>query len=218
MDLCDSPNSVTKLGGRWTCALRYSGSRGVFGSEDLAQANEKAATQDAIISNLRKELESANVRHTSKTYTTSSPYATASNSKYQYPSSSSSGPPRYQTPPVSSTRTAPSGYSTFGIPSAPPNTRRFPYAASSLHSPPTESPSPYHGGLQSFGPACEAFIDQYQLGDRLHGQLESLYANVLTSKWHAEISKWFPNHDNATLAVLVDGLYTAMLEDLNNRS
>lgn len=174
--------------------------------EELVLASKKAAAQDALISSLRKEIYARDTpkerddiprptftTHTgssttsSRTYT-SSPYTAKSNSQRQYQPSYTLSTPQHQAPPVSPTYSTPSGHPAFGIPSAPPNTRRFPQPASpNAHFAQAESPytfvqSTSHGGLQSFGPACETFIDLYQLGDRLHGELQSLHTNTLMSK------------------------------------
>jgi hypothetical protein len=71
------------------------------------------------------------------------------------------------------------------------------------------------GGLQSFGPASEAFIERNGLGDRTHRQLQELFKNTLASKWRQTIQTWFNSYDEDTVSYLTDGLYQAMCRDVN---
>jgi hypothetical protein len=69
-------------------------------------------------------------------------------------------------------------------------------------------------GLQSFGPFCEAFIEENTLSDRLHQQLRDLFDGTLSSKWKPTIRGWFGGYDEETASRLADGLFRAMCQDI----
>lgn len=80
------------------------------------------------------------------------------------------------------------------------------------------SSSDFVGGLQSFGPSTESFIEEHNLGDRLHRQLHELYDNSLSHKWHTAIGKWFDGYGENQGYLVADGLYTAMCADVRVRA
>lgn len=70
-----------------------------------------------------------------------------------------------------------------------------------------------NGGLQSFGPNCEAFIDAHDLSDRLHKDIMELYRGTLESKWARKIKTWFNDYELEAATELSEGLHAAMCQD-----
>jgi hypothetical protein len=210
--------------------------------EQLAQARAKETEYEATISRLNRQIQSIAVRQDRRvddevpvraddsavrglgrlqTNTERSAPSVAYSRSFPLPSATA----LYRQPPssspvreISTIRSIYPSIAPSHIPSTPSRPRlrsnqvRFPGVLgtpSSSHPPITAS----YGGLRSFGVQCERFIEDHNLGDRLHRQLHDLYESTLATKWYQEIFKWFEAYDE--VEELTEGLYRAFCEDVD---
>jgi hypothetical protein len=204
--------------------------------EELQQALEREAKNEAVIKNLRRGLRELVERQEGpgrdeglsvstqiggpigglpKIRTTSNnPSSVTTSRPFASPTTTRTTPAPPQRSP---TRHSASHHPSYQNPSSPSKPRVWPAAVShQVHFPESHTPSSPGfplGGLQSFGPLCETFIEENALGDRLHRRLWELFESTLTSKWHQTIIGWFSSYDEETALHLADGLYHAMCHD-----
>lgn len=203
---------------------------------ELDVARETIAEHEETIARLRQEVMTALNKRSSTKNLSERPLSSTS-----HPQDSTKSV-RLQTPPDTIPKVPKSqSFPSLSIPTAQHDTSssspvRRPHTPSAVQSKSPISPSksrsqqkqPLHrdhlvnsdnlaGGLQSFGPSCEEFVDQHNLGDRLHLQIYDLYANKLASKWYKYIARWFPDYDDESSKVLAEGLYASMCQDAERR-
>jgi hypothetical protein len=213
--------------------------------EELRLAQEREAEREAVIIKLRKGLrelvgrqevpmdDNGSTRPTTpsvrsggpsalpKKRTSPNPPFSASTRPFGSPTTLKPDHPIPQKSPVHPSTPVHPGYQT---PSSPSKNRMWPQMSSHQFHPTEASPlshmptsQGFSGGLQSFGPSCEAFIEGNSLGDRLHRQLHELFEGTLVSKWRHTIMGWFDNFDEDAALYLADGLYIAMCDDAKAR-